>query len=160
MGLIPTLYQYEPGLEKYEQKLNILIEILEEHNLNKKEIKKLLLRKTRSIFYRIIAITISLIGALLSSGLFKYVIEIMKEKMQTVIPILIVVLIILGIVLIIGYQIVISIPNNRIIRRQKFHHLLRILCVYEFEENLPIEEENILEKIKIKELKKIIKEHL
>lgn len=161
LGIIPTLYQYEPRLDEYERKLTILVEILEEHNLNKKEIKKLLLRKTKSVLYRTKTIIISLIGTLISSsGLLKYVIEINKEEIQTVITILIVVLLILVIILSIGYQIVIVIPNNRIIRRQKFHNLLNILYVYELQEDSVLEEEDIVEKINIKEIVGKIKEQL
>lgn len=159
LGIIPTLYQYEPILDEYEKKITILVEILEEHNLNKKEIKKLLLRKTRSVLYRTKTIVISLIGTLVSSsGLFKYVIEINKEEIKTVITTLIIGLLILVILLSIVYQIAIVIPNNRIIRKQKFHNLLNILYVYELQEESVLEEEGMLEKINIKEIIGKIKE--
>ncbi len=155
LGLIPILYKYELKLEDYEKKLVLLVEILEEHNLNKKEIKKLLLKQTKGILYRILSI---LIGILASSGIFKYVADQMKGKIETVIPLILAILMILISMFYIFYIIAIIIPNNRILRRQKFHELLKILCVYDMQENSLINDEKSLNSIDRLEIK--LKDHI
>ncbi|OSA92657.1 UNVERIFIED_ORG: hypothetical protein B2H93_13950 [Clostridium botulinum] len=158
LGLIPILYKYELELEDYEKKLVLLAEILEEHNLNKKEIKKLLLKQTKGILYRMLNILIGLIGILAPSGIFKYVADQMKGKIETVIPLILAILMISIPMFYIFYQIATIIPNNRILRRQKFHQLLKILCVYDIQESSLTNNEkslNGIDKLTIK-----LKEHL
>lgn len=160
IGTIPILYKYELSLEEYEEKLNILKDILDERNLNNKETIKFLLKKTKGSLYKIISIAISLFSSLVSAGLLKYGIDFIKEKLQTVIPVVFVILIIVVPIFLLCYQIALIIPNSRIERRQKFHQLLKILYVYTFKEDMGVKKGNILENIDMKELANGIKEYL
>lgn len=148
LGIIPVLYKYELTLENYEEKINILIDILNEHKLNNLKIKKQLLKSTRGILYKILSIAIGSVGILGQSGIMKYVVDYMKDKMEMAISLFVILALFILPTLYIVYVVIINIPNNRILRKKKFHQLLKILFVYDIQENKNIEDDENMNKLK------------
>lgn len=139
--IFPIIYANEIPLIKYEERINIIKDIMKEHKLFKEDIIKELIRETGSIPEKIglksdllgkTYLIITTLGAI--KGMFN--IDISNKQLISVIIIGIFIIILLGILIfVIVNLMLIFLKNSRIQRRKDFHEFLKILLLYKIGES-------------------------
>lgn len=153
ISYIPQIYRYELKLEYFKRKLIILSEVLEEENLTTTESIEKLVKDTEGVLDKIKSFDFKFANKLLLtlSGLFAAIgIKNINIENQTIKNFIILFFIVLLCIIFIGwilYLILTMIPNSRMVRRQKFHELLKILLVYKKAKDQDNENINIVEEI-------------
>lgn len=136
ISYIPQIYKYESKLDDFKKKLSVLSEVLGEEGLDTIESIEELAKDTEGVLDKIKGFSLELTNKyiLTISGLFAAIgiknVNIEDKTIQNFTMIFVIVLILSVFIAWIWYLLLTMIPNNRVVRRRKFHELLKILLMY------------------------------